>query len=77
MGGPIGSYDYLKIRPQRGDVECTVDVYLLQLEQERSRWPEYKQRKRKWVTLKKAVGMVDDPELSQIIRHFDPRHYRL
>lgn len=72
MGGPIGSYDYLKIRPQRGDVECTVDVYLLQLEQERSRWPEYKQRKRKWVRLNEAFRIIEEPALVDLLRVAPP-----
>ena len=39
--------------------------------------PERGQRKRKWVSTKKAAEMASEPELAQILRHFDPRLMRL
>ena len=74
----IGLYSYLKYpRDGQPPMPCVVAVFPLKARWVFDKYPEADQRKRKWVTLKKAVGMVDDPELSQIIRHFDPRHYRL
>ncbi|MAY60764.1 MAG: NUDIX hydrolase [Rhizobiales bacterium] len=68
IGPALGSYDYLKIRPQRGDVLCTVDIHLLRLEEERGRWPEYKQRKRKWVRLPQALDIIEEPGLVDALR---------
>ena len=31
------------------------------------------ERTRRWYPAKKAATLVDEPELSQIIKHFDPR----
>ncbi len=64
----LGTYDYMKIRPQRGDVLCTVDIHLLRLEEERGRWPEYKQRKRKWVRLREALDVIEEPGLVDALR---------
>lgn len=36
-------------------------------------WPEKGQRKRKWVSQKKAARLLSDPGLSDIVRQFDPR----
>jgi 8-oxo-dGTP pyrophosphatase MutT (NUDIX family) len=74
----IGLYSYLKYpRDGQPPMPCVVAVFPLKARWVFDKYPEADQRKRKWVTLKKAVEMVDDPELAQIIRHFDPRHYRL
>jgi len=36
-------------------------------------FPEKGQRRRKWVSLKKAAQMVGEPELRRMIKDFDPR----
>jgi hypothetical protein len=35
-------------------------------------YPEAGQRKRKWVSLKKAEKLLSEPELRAIVRHFEP-----
>lgn len=74
----IGLYSYLKY-PRNGEppLPCVVAVFPLQARWEFDTYPEAAQRKRKWVSAKKASNMVDEPELAQLIRHFDPRAYRL
>jgi len=37
-----------------------------------SRWPERKDRQRKWVSRKKAAGMLSDPELARLVQGFAP-----
>jgi hypothetical protein len=37
------------------------------------KYPEKKQRRRKWFSPKKAAGKVAEPELKKILKTFDPR----
>jgi len=37
------------------------------------KYPEQGQRRRVWMSRKKAAGKVAEPELAQLIRDFDPR----
>ena len=39
-------------------------------------YPEKDERKRRWMRRKKAAAKVDEPELAQIIRRFDPKLLR-
>lgn len=68
----LGIYSYGKdIR--KGEVwPCVVAVFPMEVREEADRWPEKSQRKRKWVSLKKAASMVDEPELRSIFKAFDP-----
>ena len=69
---PIGSYSYDK-RQRKGAVPVTVDVYLLEVEEELDAWPEQDERKRVWVTPAKAAASVDEPELAEIIKTLDQK----
>ena len=37
-----------------------------------SDWPEAKERKRRWFPIKKAAGLVREPELSAMLKKFHP-----
>lgn len=67
----LGIYSYY--RDFRGDdMPCVVAIYPLHVKKVHAIFPEKGQRKRKWVSRKKAAEMVENPELGQIIRNFDP-----
>ncbi|MCZ4353006.1 NUDIX hydrolase [Roseovarius aestuarii] len=69
----LGLYSYRKdIGPAQG-VPCVAMVYALKVKRMEHDFPEAKQRKRKWLRPKKAAALVDDPELAQMIRAFDPQ----
>lgn len=68
---PIGVFSYYKIRSQ-DELPCMAVVYPLKVKKILKRWPEDRERERKWVSRKKAAQMVDDPELSVIIQTFNP-----
>lgn len=68
---PIGVFSYYKVRSEN-ELPCMAVVYPLRVKKVLKRWPEDKERERKWVSRKKAVAMVDDPELSAIIQNFQP-----
>jgi hypothetical protein len=48
----------------------TVVVYALKVEAELSKWREQAQRKRQWLSLDQAAGLVDEPELATLIAGF-------
>ena len=68
---PIGVFIYYKVRSQ-DELPCMAVVYPLTVKKILKRWPEDRERERKWVSRKKAAQMVDDPELSVIIQTFNP-----
>ena len=68
---PIGVFSYYKVRSQN-ELPCIAVVYPLKVKKVLSRWPERKERERKWLPRKKAAALVDDPELREIILRFEP-----
>lgn len=73
-GRCLGLYSYRKfIEPELG-LPCVAMVYPVLVSTLAKDFPEAGQRKRKWLSPKKAAARVSEPELAQIIRHFDPRH---
>lgn len=52
---------------------CVVAVFPLKVKKQLKDFPEKGERRRKWLSRKKAAQMISHPELSQIIRNFDPK----
>jgi 8-oxo-dGTP pyrophosphatase MutT (NUDIX family) len=48
-------------------------VYPLHVTHVHSKWPEKKQRRRKWFSQKKAAKKLSEPELKQIVASFNPK----
>lgn len=69
----LGAYTYVKRMPKGRDQFCSALIYPVKVLSLRGDYPERRQRRRKWFTLKKAAGQVDEPELAQILRDFDPK----
>ena len=64
----IGAYRYEK-RLGNGRVTlCQVTVYPMIVDNLKRRWKEQKERNRHWFSLKKAAQLVDEPELSKLLR---------
>ena len=73
-GHCLGIYSYY--RDFKGDdMPCVVAIYPLHVKKVHAIFPEKGQRKRKWVSQKKAVEMVENPELGQIIKNFHPERF--
>ena len=71
-GNALGIYSYDK----QDDAEvlpCVVAVFGVKVSATKRKFPEAQERQRKWVSRKKAATLLDEPELSQIIKNFDPR----
>lgn len=64
----IGSYHYRKRLPGNQETLCRVKVFLLRVDHQLDSWREEEQRECRWVTPRKAVQLVDDGELAEIIR---------
>lgn len=72
----IGIYSYTKLLEDRDDdLPCVVAVFPLKVDKIASDFPERKERRRKWMSLKKAAARVDEPELAQMILNFRPELY--
>nr|WP_281501240.1 NUDIX hydrolase [Aliiroseovarius sp. S1123] len=55
---------------------CVVAVFPLKVKKQLKAYREKGERRRKWVSRKKAAQMVSEPELRQIIKDFDPKVLR-
>ena len=55
------------VRRKRSGATREIKVCRLKVEREQRKWPEGKQRKRRWTTLRKAKKFVRAPILRRII----------
>ncbi|MDP5349813.1 MAG: NUDIX hydrolase [Paracoccaceae bacterium] len=72
----LGMYSYAKVLGPDTLLPCVAMVYPVRVRDLAATYPESGARRRKWFSQKKAAKAVDEPELAQIIRHFDPRRLR-
>lgn len=63
----LGVFSYQKIMPQDQSISCTVAIYGLRVEKLSRRYPEQRQRRRKWFAAREAAGLVAEPELSALL----------
>ena len=68
----IGLFSYLKEIDNGDKLPCAVLVYPIKVKSLADVFPEASERKRRWFTPKKAAERVDEPELKQLLRTFDP-----
>lgn len=69
----LGQYRYRKTRgPKRGQ-KVDVMIFALEIEKLAKRYPEEGQRRRKWMSPKKAAKHIQNPELAEIVRGFAPK----
>ena len=72
----IGLYSYFKHISSEDPLPCAVLVYAIKVKTLADRFPEAGERRRRWFSRKKAASRVDEPELQQLIRGFEPRLLR-
>lgn len=72
MPRPVGLFSYLKEYEEKPNLPCVAMVYAVEVDSLARSYPEKKERTRKWVSRKKAIAIVDDPELAQVLEDFDP-----
>ena len=73
-GNCLGIYSYHKAMDAIDDLPCVVALFPLRVKRLHAIFPEYKQRKRRWFSLKKAAAVLEEPELRQMVKAFDPRY---
>jgi 8-oxo-dGTP pyrophosphatase MutT (NUDIX family) len=66
-GRCIGGYSYWK-QYRNHRMLCTVDVFLMRVDEELTRWPEKRQRLRHWFTPEEAATLVEEQVLAEMIR---------
>jgi 8-oxo-dGTP pyrophosphatase MutT (NUDIX family) len=65
---PIGTYQY-----EKWGGTCSVQVFLLKIEQILDEWPESSVRQRRWSAVDEAANLVEEEELAKMIRNL-PRN---
>ncbi len=71
---PLGYYHYNKILKSGLPRHVRTTVYAINPTQMRTSFPEADQRTLKWMSPQAAANLVDEPELQEILRNFDPQH---
>lgn len=69
---PLGMFSYTKTVGDDAGLPVVAMVYALRVTSLSTEYPECHERRRKWVSRKKAAHAVSSPELSRILRDFDP-----
>lgn len=65
-----GRYYYGKAQDTGVAWRCEVAVFPIEVDREAAKWPERKQRKRRWFAARDAARLVDEPDLGEIIVAF-------
>jgi len=70
ISSSLGTFDYQKRLDDGQETTCETQVFPIEVEHLAKDFPGRKQRRRKWVTTKKAATMVQEPELQDILLAF-------
>ncbi|WP_420558517.1 NUDIX hydrolase [Roseovarius sp.] len=74
VAGPcLALFSYSKGVGTADKLPCVVMVYPVKVNALADDFPETGQRKRRWMSLKKAAKRVNEPELAHLLKTFDPR----
>lgn len=65
---PIGRFTYGKVRKPMPPLICQVTVFGLRISGLEDKFPERKERRRKWFDAAKASGKVTEPDLRALLR---------
>lgn len=72
-GGCLGVYSYIKAVDDTAQLPVIAMLYPIEVQMLADKYPEAGQRRRNWMSRKKAAKLVSEPELARMIRDFDPR----
>lgn len=68
----LGRFGYMKLLATDATVPCAVGVFGLKVTSLADKYPEMKERNRRWVSLDEAATLVDEPDLGRLIAGFSP-----
>lgn len=71
-GRCLGIFSFRKETEEFGALPCVAMVFAIEVTDLAEEYPESSERKRRWMSRKKAAKRVDEPELSRILLDFDP-----
>ena len=63
----IGGFTYVKLLSPTRSCECAVEVFALRVSELLDKFPERKERRRKWFAAEKAARKVNEPQLRQVL----------
>lgn len=63
----LGVFDYDKSLGPKGSVPCSVEVFGLRVAELKGKFPERKERRRKWFDFEKAARKVAEPQLRALL----------
>lgn len=66
----LGIFTYVKELASEPNLPCVVAVFPLKVTKARKTWPEMSERKRRWVSPRKAAELVQEPDLARLFRDF-------
>ncbi len=69
----LGVYSYAKTVEDADGLPCIAMLYPVKVKSLAKKYPEKHQRRRRWLSRKKAAAKVAEPELRRMILDFDPR----
>ena len=69
----LGIYSYGKNIGTPEEMPCLVMLYPVEVKALAKKFPESGQRRRRWVSRKKAARLVMEPDLARMILSFEPR----
>ena len=65
----LGQFHYDKIVTAKPALACLVQVFALRVVKLRDKFPEQKERRRRWFDAVRAARKVAEPELCQLLQH--------
>lgn len=68
----LGVYSYARLREGETTLPCLAMLYPVKVKRVKKKFPEVRDRRRKWVSRKKAAKMVPHRELGKLILGFSP-----
>ncbi|MCG7625611.1 NUDIX hydrolase [Epibacterium sp. Ofav1-8] len=72
LDGRIGRFSYVKTRENATALACRVDVFPLRVRGLATQFPERGERRRAWMSLRRAAKQVAEPELAALLSSFAP-----
>lgn len=71
-GSPVGQFVYSKVLDGGIALPVRVDLYPVEVQRLKRRFPEAGQRDRRWFTRAEATARLADAELARLVASFDP-----
>lgn len=66
---PIGSYHFIKLFDDGTTKPAQAIIYSMKVTEQRSKWSEKHERKRRWFTPAKAAAAAAEPDLARFLRN--------